>query len=108
MPWEIGFRGDLNEDSELNMDGSTSMRAISVVRGEELPDALTTLIVYLRQRGINISAVEKCISLTGEALKTADIETVTASERLTDEKPVTFVYAISSEAEGSEEGEEAC
>jgi acetolactate synthase small subunit len=106
MKWIIDFRGDLSETSELNMDGSVSMRATSIVLGDNLPAALTNLIGYLKDREITLSSITRCEMLSPEIISNATPEEANniteATERLTQERPVSFAFAISSEAEENE------
>lgn len=59
MTWIIEFRGDLSEESPLNMDGSTSLRAVSLVLGDDLPAVLTNLLSYTKARGIAPTTVNR-------------------------------------------------
>ncbi len=107
MTWIIEFRGDLTEESPLNMDGSTSMRAVSVVAGNDLPTVLTNLLSYTKGRGIFPTTVIRCeelAKLTPTAEEGYTHEVITkALKQLTPDLPVSFTYAISSEAEDDDE-----
>ena len=64
MIWIIEFKGDLSETSELNMDGSASIRAVSLVNGNDLPNALTNLLTYARDSDITPSSIIRCEELS--------------------------------------------
>ena len=103
MIWIIDFRGDLNESSELNMDGSNAMRAVSIVHGIDIAAALTSLLIYTKKRGITLGSINRCLDLsiftpTTEVGYTSK-EITSALKELTAESPVVFSFAISSEAE---------
>ncbi|HTF98345.1 MAG TPA: hypothetical protein VL995_19555 [Cellvibrio sp.] len=107
MTWIIEFKGDLSETSELNMDGSASIRAVSLVNGGDLPKALTNLLTYAKDSGISPSSIIRCEELstftpTLEDGYTSE-EITTALRRLKPESLAEFTYAISSEAEADDE-----
>jgi hypothetical protein len=106
MAWIIDFRGDLSESSELNMDGSTSMRAVSVVYGADIAAALTNLLTYTKKRGITLTSVSRCLELSTfiptEEIGYTSKEVTNALKELTSESLVVFAFAISSEAEDDE------
>lgn len=103
MIWIIEFKGDLSETSELNMDGSASIRAVSLVNGDDLPNALTNLLTYTKNSGITPSSIIRCEELSTFIPTTEDgytsEEIASALQRLKPESLAKFTYAISSEAE---------
>lgn len=107
MIWIIEFTGDLSETSELNMDGSASMRAVSLVNGSDLPNALTNLLTYTKNRGVTPTEIKKCVELSTfspsieEGYTSSDI--TDALRKLKPESLVIFTYAISSKAEADDE-----
>lgn len=107
MTWIIEFKGDLSESSPLNMDGSTSIRAVSVVLGDDLPTVLTGLLSYTTERGIVPTTIIRCEKLTESTPSTDDGYTKDAINKalkqVNPDRPVYFTYAISSEAENDED-----
>lgn len=107
MTWIIEFTGDLSETSELNMDGSESMRAVSLVNGDDLPTALTNLLTYTKKRGITPTGIKKCVELSTFATSAEEgytnEEITNALRKLKPESLAVFTYAISSEAEADDE-----
>lgn len=106
MIWIIDFRGDLSESSQLNMDGSTAIRAVSIVYGVDVAAALTNLLTYTKKHGITLGSINRCLDLS-IFTPTDDVgytskEITSALKELTPESPVIFSYAISSEAEDDE------
>ncbi|UUA75250.1 hypothetical protein [Cellvibrio sp. QJXJ] len=108
MTWIIGFVGDLSDTSELNMDGSTTMRAVCLAKGNELSEALTNLLQYTKALGITPTEVSSCNELStfqvssDEAGYTAkDIRDGLA--KMDGDRLAVFTYAISSEAEADDE-----
>ena len=107
MTWIIEFKGDLSETSELNMDGSESIRAVCLVNGDDLPNALTNLLIYARDSGITPSSIIRCEELSTFTPTTEDgytsEEITNTLRRLKPESLAGFTYAISSEAEADDE-----
>ena len=107
MTWIIEFRGDLSEGSPLNMDGSPSMRAVSLVLGNDLPAVLTNLLSYTKARGIVPTTVIRCEELAKFTPTIDDGYTQEAINKalkhVNPDRPVYFTYAISSEAENDDD-----
>ena len=107
MTWIIEFRGDLSEESPLNMDGSTSLRAVSLVLGDDLPTVLTNLLSYTKARGIAPTTINRCEDLSKFTPTIEDGYTQeainNALKQVNPELPVYFTYAISSEAEDDDD-----
>lgn len=108
MIWIIGFVGDLSATSELNMDGSTSIRAVCLAKGNGLPEALTNFLQYTKTLGINPAEICSCNKLAtfqysaDEAGYTGkDIQVALA--KMGGDRQAVFTYAISSEAEADDE-----
>lgn len=103
MAWIIDFRGDMSETSELNMDGSDSIRAIAVVYGDELPVVLTNFFAYLKNNEITPALVLSCHQLRSGSIpdhSLASPDTFDAAlRRISSENPIALAYGISSEAE---------
>lgn len=106
MIWIIDFRGDLSESSQLNMDGSTAIRAVSIVHGVDVAAALTNLLTYTKKRGITLGSINRCLDLSiftpTDEIGYTTKEITSALKELTPESPVIFSFAISSEAEDDE------
>lgn len=106
MTWIIEFRGDLSETAPLNMDGSTSLRAVSLTLGKDLPTALTNLLTYTKGNGIRPTHIIKCLDL--ENLQPTSDEGFAQEDInegllwLSKGELAHFTYAISSEAENAE------
>ena len=108
MTWIIGFVGDLSDTSELNMDGSKSIRAVCLTKGNELPEALTNFLQYTKTLGITPRNINSCNELktfhasADEAGYTGkDIQDALA--KMGGDRLAVFTYAISSEAEADDE-----
>lgn len=103
----IEFEGDRSETSELNMDGSASIRVVSLVNEDDLPNALTNLLTYARDSGITPSSIIRCEELSTFTPTTEDgytsEEITNTLRRLKPESLAEFTHAISSEAEADEE-----
>lgn len=107
MTWIIEFRGDLSETSELNMDGSATIRAVTLIKGDDLPSALTNLMSYTLKLGITPTTFIKCEDLS--TFSTIDEpgytrkDITTSLKALNTDALAVFSYAISSEAEGDDD-----
>lgn len=107
MTWIIEFKGDLSDTSELNMDGSDSMRAVCLVKGTDLPTVLSNLLAYTQKRGITPTEIKTCQELSTFPPTEADgytsQEIASGLQKLKHESLVVFTYAISSEAEADDD-----
>lgn len=107
MTWIIEFIGDLSDTADLGMDGSTSLRAVSLANGNDLPTALTNLTSYARGSGITPSSFIRCEDLSTFIPTTEDgytgNEITNGLRKLTQDSLAVFTYAISSEAESDDE-----